>query len=104
MQAFLTIQHPKFSQVQTFALGRKNRKGIDLQCAHIHDAPYAVTLFHVLEGGVDLPQRLSVGDELIHFQLASQIIIHETWELRAAFDTPKRTPLPDSTSHQLERY
>lgn len=44
----------------------KPLKTIPTSVLHIHDAADAVTLLHVLEGLVDILERLAVGDELIH--------------------------------------
>ncbi len=72
------------------------------QLPHVDDAPNAVTLLHGVEGLVDLTERLSMRDELVHLELARQIIIHEIRQLRAALDAAKGATLPDPTRHQLE--
>ena len=69
---------------------------------HVDDAADAVTSLHVLEGGVDLVERLSVGDELIDFELAGHVVVDEVGELSAALDTTESTSLPDTTGDELE--
>jgi len=71
--------------------------------AHVDDAADAVTGLHVLEGGVDLVERLSVGDELIDLELASHVVVNEVGKLGTALDTTEGTSLPDATSDELER-
>ena len=70
--------------------------------AHVDDAADAVTSLHVLEGGVDLVERLSVGDELVDLELAVHVVVDEVRELSAALDTTESTSLPDTTGDELE--
>ena len=70
--------------------------------AHVDDAADAVTSLHVLEGGVDLVERLSVGDELVDLELAVHVVVDEVRELSAALDTTESTSLPDTTGNELE--
>jgi hypothetical protein len=70
--------------------------------AHVDDAADAVTSLHVLEGGVDLVERLSVGDELVDLELAGHVVIDEVGKLSAALDTTEGTSLPDTTGDELE--
>ena len=70
--------------------------------AHVDDAADAVTCLHVPKGGVDLVERLSVGDELINLQLAGHVVVDEVGELRTALDTTESASLPDTTSDKLE--
>lgn len=69
---------------------------------HVDDAADAVTSLHVLEGGVDLVERLSVGDELVDLELAVHVVVDEVRELSAALDTTESTSLPDTTGNELE--
>ena len=69
---------------------------------HVDDAADAVTSLHVLEGGVDLVERLSVGDELIDLELAGHVVVDEVGELSAALDTTESTSLPDTAGDELE--
>jgi hypothetical protein len=57
---------------------------------------------HVMEGVIDLVQRLSMGDELVNFQTALLPILNKTWQLRSSLDTTKGTALPLTPSHKLE--
>lgn len=70
--------------------------------AHVDDAADAVTSLHVSEGGVDLVERLSVGDEFIDLQLAGHVVVNEVGKLGAALDTTESASLPDTTSNKLE--
>lgn len=71
---------------------------------HIHHAANAVASLHLLKGSVDGRQRLTVGDELVHLELAVQVVVHETGQLGATLDTTKGTALPHTTGDQLECY
>lgn len=79
-------------------------KTISQNLFHVHDATNAVALLHLFEGCVDGRQRLTVGDELIHLELAVQVVVHETGQLSAALNTTKSTSLPHTTGNQLEGY
>jgi hypothetical protein len=70
--------------------------------AHVDDAADAVTCLHVLEGGVDLVERLSVGDELVDLELAGHIVVDEVRKLSTSLDTTEGTSLPDTTGDELE--
>jgi hypothetical protein len=70
--------------------------------AHVDDAADAVTSLHVLEGGIDLVERLSVGDELVDLELAGHVVVDEVGKLSAALDTTEGTSLPDTTGDELE--
>jgi hypothetical protein len=70
--------------------------------AHVDDAADAVTSLHVLEGGVDLVEGLSVGDELVDLELAVHVVVDEVGKLSAALDTTESTSLPDATGDELE--
>jgi hypothetical protein len=70
--------------------------------AHVDDAADAVTSLHVLEGGVDLVEGLSVGDELVDLELAVHVVVDEVGKLSAALDTTESTSLPDTTGDELE--
>ena len=69
---------------------------------HVDDTANAVTSLHVLEGGVDLVEGLSVGDELVNLELAVHVVINEVGKLGATLDTTEGTSLPDTTSDELE--
>jgi hypothetical protein len=43
-----------------------------------------------------------VGDELVHLELALQVVVHKTGELGATLDATKGTSLPHTTGDQLE--
>ena len=43
-----------------------------------------------------------MSNELIHLEIALQIVVHEAGELRAALDTAKSTALPHTPSNELE--
>jgi hypothetical protein len=70
--------------------------------AHVDDAADAVTSLHVLEGGVDLVEGLSVGDELVDLELAVHVVVDKVGKLSAALDTTEGTSLPDTTGNELE--
>lgn len=69
---------------------------------HVDNATNTVTLLHLVEGAVDSTQRLAVGDELVHLELAVQVIVDQTGELCATLDTTEGTSLPDTAGNQLE--
>ena len=71
---------------------------------HVDDAADAVTSLHVLEGSVDLVERLSVGDELVNLELAVHVVVDEVRELSAALDTTECTTFPDTAGDELECY
>lgn len=71
---------------------------------HVDDATDTVTLLHLIEGGVDAVQRLAVSDELVHLELAVEVVVDETRKLCATLDTTEGTSLPDTTSDELECY
>jgi hypothetical protein len=73
-----------------------------LHLLHVDDATDTVTLLHLIEGGVDTVQRLAVSDELVHLELAVEVVVDETRQLCATLDTTKGTSLPDTTSDELE--
>lgn len=70
--------------------------------SHIHDAPDAVAGLHLLEGLVDLPQRLAVGDELVDFEFALGVVVDQLGELGAALDAAECAALPHATGDELE--
>jgi hypothetical protein len=51
---------------------------------------------HIMEGFVYLVQRLTVGDELIHFEFAVQVVLDQPWQLGAALDTSEGATAPNS--------
>ena len=69
---------------------------------HVDNATNTVTLLHLIEGAVDSTQRLAVGDELVHLELAVQVVVDQTRELCATLDTTEGTSLPDTTGNKLE--
>ena len=73
-----------------------------LQRPHVHHAPDTIPLLHDVERLVDLAQRLSMRDELVHLERTGHVVAHEVGQLRATLDPTKRTALPHSTRHQLE--
>ena len=72
-----------------------------LHCYYTADA---ITRMHVLECRVDFGQRLSVGNEFVHLQLAIHVVCYEVWELCAPLDASKGTPLPHPTCDKLESW
>jgi hypothetical protein len=70
--------------------------------AHVDDAADAVTSLHILEGGVDLVEGLSVGDELVDLELAVHVVVDKVGKLGAALDTTEGTSLPYTTGDELE--
>jgi len=73
-----------------------------LSFPHIHHTPDTVSLLHDLERTVNFGQRFPVRDELVYFQLALQVIIHEVRELGAPLDASKCAPFPYAASDELE--
>lgn len=71
--------------------------------AHVDHGSDAVALLHGLKGVVHLAQSLPVGDELINLEVALDVVLHETGQLRATLDTAERATLPDTTGDELER-
>ena len=69
---------------------------------HIHDTTHTVALLHLLKGSVDGRQRLAVSDELVHLELAIEVVVHQPRQLCATLDATKGTALPHTTSDQLE--
>lgn len=69
---------------------------------HIHNAAHTVALLHLLKGSVDGGQRLPVGDELVHLELAVEVVVHQTGQLGATLDATEGTTLPHTAGHQLE--
>lgn len=69
---------------------------------HIHNAAHTVSLLHLLKGSVDGRQRLPVGDELVHLELAVEVVVHQTGQLRATLDATESTALPHTAGNQLE--
>src|ERR1700742_1653863 len=63
---------------------------------HVHHTSDAVAGVHVVEGVVDLVQRLTVGYELVHLELAIQIVLDKSGQLGAALDPAKGATAPDS--------
>jgi hypothetical protein len=49
---------------------------------------------HVVEGLVDLIQRLAVGDKLVDFELAIHVVLDKTRQLGTALDTSERAATP----------
>ena len=70
----------------------------------INHATNTVTKLHLLEGCVDVGQRLTVGNELVNLQVARQVVVDKARQLGAALDTTESTSLPYTTSDQLECY
>src|SRR5258708_12603329 len=58
---------------------------------------------HQLEGIVDLIQWQHFGDHLIDLDLAVEVAVHVSRQLRAALDAPECKAAPDATGNQLER-
>jgi hypothetical protein len=73
-----------------------------LHLLHVDNATNTVTLLHLVKGFVDTVQRLAVSDELVHLELAVQVVIDQTRQLCATLDTTEGTSLPDTTGDELE--
>ena len=76
----------------------------NLTLPHVYHTSDAVSRLHILEGSVDLGQGLAVSDEFVYLQLASHVIVHQVWQLRATFDAAKGTSFPYTAGYKLERY
>ena len=70
---------------------------------HVDHSPDAVPLLHRLERVVNFLERLAVRDELVHLEIALQVVVDEARELCAALDATKRGALPHSARDELER-
>ena len=57
---------------------------------------------HIMERLIDPAQILAMGDELIHLQLTSHIVVDETRQLSAALDTAERATFPAAAGDELE--
>lgn len=51
---------------------------------------------HIVEGIVDLIQRLAMGDELVDLELAIHVVLNKSRQLSTAFDASESAPTPDS--------
>src|SRR5882762_2058517 len=58
---------------------------------------------HQLEGIVDLIQWQHFGDHLVDLDLAVEVAVHVSRQLRAAFDAPECRAAPNATGNQLKR-
>lgn len=58
---------------------------------------------HVVEGLVDLVERLAVSDEFVDLQATLLPVLDQTGKLRAALDTAESAALPLAASNELER-
>lgn len=76
----------------------------DFLLCHGDNTAYTVTSLHILEGLVDLVQRLTVGDEFVNLEVTVKVVLDETGQLAAALDTAKGTALPHAASYKLECY
>lgn len=94
------------NHTRTQLLGSMGRKLNDRPILLLHgdDAAHTVAGLHVLEGLVDLVQRLAVGNEFVNLEITVEVILDKTWKLRAALHTTKCTSLPYTSSDQLECY
>ena len=77
---------------------------LNLNCSHIDYTSNTVPSLHGFKPAVDLAQRLPVRDELIHLQLAGQVIVDEIRQLGAAFDAAEGATAPDAAGDELEGY
>ena len=69
---------------------------------HVHHRPDAVALLHDVESLVDASEILAVRDELVHLQLAVEVVAHESGQLRATLDATERAALPHTAGDELE--
>ena len=51
---------------------------------------------HIMEGFVDLVQRLAMGDELVNLELPVQIILDKSGKLGATLDASESATAPGS--------
>ena len=58
---------------------------------------------HVFQALVDTAERLAVRHVFIDLEVALQVAVHNTRQLRPALDTTKRRALPLAARHKLER-
>lgn len=70
---------------------------------HANNTTNAVTSLHVTKGLVDVFERLSVGDELVHLELACHVVVDEIGKLSTALDATKGATLPHTPGDELER-
>lgn len=80
----------------------KQTSRIFLLLPHVHHAPDAVAVVHVVEGLVDARQVLAMRDELVDLQLAVLVVLDELAHLRAALDAAEGTALPHAAGDELE--
>lgn len=73
-----------------------------MRLLQVDDATNTITLLHLLESGVDTIQRLAVSDELVHLELAVEVVVDQTGQLCATLDATESTSLPDTTGDKLE--
>lgn len=73
-----------------------------LQLPHVDDGTDAVAAVHVVEGGVDLAERVAVRDELVDLELAGHVVVDEVGQLRAALDAAEGAALPHAAGDELE--
>lgn len=71
---------------------------------HINNTSYTIPLLHHLKRLIDLSQLPAMRDELVHLQLAVQVVGHQIRQLRSAFDAAEGTPFPHAAGHELESY
>ena len=80
---------------------KESQSGVEEEWRKI-GVPNTFARVHVVEGSVDISQRLSVGNELVDLQFPIHIVRHEIWKLCPAFDTSKRAPFPNAACNELE--
>lgn len=71
-------------------------------CPAVNNTPDAIARLHLLKRIVDTCQRLTVRDELVHLELAVEIILNQAGQLCAALDAAKGATLPYSAGNKLE--
>lgn len=57
---------------------------------------------HIVEGLIDATQVLTMGNELVDFELAVLVVFNELTHLGAALDASKCTTLPYAAGNELE--
>jgi len=94
---------PRPSQLSPTRHGTTSRPRAPLRrLPHVHHATNTIALLHRLECCVDIVQRLAVRDELVHLQLAGQVVVNQARELGAAFDAAEGAAFPDAAGDELE--
>lgn len=82
--------------------GKKEHNTDRESCPVVNNTSDAIARLHLLKCIVDARQRLPVRDELVHLELAVEVVVDQAGQLRAALDAAKGAALPYSASDELE--